>query len=110
LGADEDLEFIVQKIRRRWPDVDIEVRADSGFAVPAMYEVCERMNVWYTFGIGMNSRLKAESEDLLQQAVDQYEQTKKKQRLFMATSYQAKGWNAERSVIIKAECHVAGTN
>lgn len=110
LGADEDLEFVVTKIRQRWPDVDLEVRADSGFGVPAMYEVCERLNVWYTFGIGMNSRLKAESEDLLQQAVEQYEQTQEKQRLFTALRYQAKGWNCERSVIIKAECHAAGTN
>lgn len=28
LGADEDLEFLVTKLRERWPDVDIEVRAD----------------------------------------------------------------------------------
>ncbi|MEZ6055228.1 MAG: hypothetical protein R3C01_00860 [Planctomycetaceae bacterium] len=33
LAADEDLEFVVTKMRRCWPDVDIEVRADSGFGV-----------------------------------------------------------------------------
>lgn len=110
LGADEDLELVITKIRQRWPDVDIEVRADSGFGVPAMYAVCERLNVWYTLGIGMNSRLKADSEELLQQAVDQYGQTTQKQRLFTALRYQAKGWDCERSVIIKAECHAAGTN
>lgn len=110
LGADEDLELVITKIRQRWPDVDLEVRADSGFGVPAMYEVCERLNVWYTFGIGMNSRLKAESEDLLEQAVEQFEQTQQKQRLFTAMCYQAGGWDRERSVIIKAECHAAGTN
>jgi len=110
LGAEEDLELVITKIRQRWPDVDIEVRADSGFGVPAMYDVCERLNVWYTFGIGMNSRLKTESDDLLKQAQEQYEQTQEKQRLFMAILYQAKGWNHSRSVIIKAECHLAGTN
>ncbi len=110
LGADEDLEFVVTKIRQRWPDVDLEVRADSGFGVPVMYEVCERLGVWYTFGIGMNSRLKAESEDLLETAITHYEQTGQKQRLFTALPYQASGWSRARSVIIKAECHVAGTN
>jgi hypothetical protein len=110
LGADEDLEFVVTKIRQRWPDVDIEVRADSGFGVPLMYEVCDRLKVWYTLGIGMNSRLKQESENLLELATQQYSQTGEKQRLFTALSYQAKGWDTERSVIIKAECHVAGTN
>lgn len=110
LGADEDIEFVVTKIRQRWPDVDIEVRADSGFGVPMMYEVCERLNVWYTFGIGMNSRLKAVSDDLLKTAEQQYAQTGEKQRLFTALPYQAGGWSRERTVIIKAECHLAGTN
>ncbi|MEZ6056516.1 MAG: transposase [Planctomycetaceae bacterium] len=54
LAADEDLEFVVTKTRRRCPDVDIEVRVDSGFGVPAMYEVCERLRVWYTFELRMN--------------------------------------------------------
>lgn len=110
LGADEDLEFIVTKIRQRWPDVDIEVRADGGFGVPAMYETCERLNVWYTFGIGMNPRLKRESEALLEEAVAAYEQTQQKQRLFTVLSYQANGWSRARNVVIKAECHAAGTN
>jgi hypothetical protein len=110
LGADDDLELIIIKLRQRWPDVDIEVRADSGFGVPAMYEVCERLHVWYTFGFSMNARLKRESEELLEQAVAQYEQTGEKQRLFTALSYQAGGWDRARNVVIKAECHAAGTN
>jgi hypothetical protein len=110
LGADEDLEYLVSRLRQQWPDVDIEVRADSGFGVPRMYEVCERLGIWYTFGIGMNSRLKQASDELLAQAVAQYEQTHEKQRLFTALSYQAQTWDRARSVVIKAECHVAGTN
>jgi len=110
LGADEDLEYLVTRLRQKWPDVDIEVRADSGFGVPKMYEVCERLGIWYTFGISMNSRLKAESEALLAQAVRQYEQTHEPQRLFTALSYQAQTWDRPRSVVIKAECHAAGTN
>ena len=110
LGADDDLEFVITKVRRRWPDVDIEVRADSGFGVPAMYEVCERWHVWYTFGIGMNARLRRESKELLAESVAQYEQTGEKQRLFTALSYQARGWSRARNVVIKAECHAAGTN
>lgn len=110
LGADDDLERLVTKLRERWPDVDVTVRADSGFGVPMMYEVCERLGVWYTFGIGMNSRLKRESDALLAAAVEQYEQTGEKQRLFAALSYRADSWDRERTVIVKAECHAAGTN
>jgi hypothetical protein len=49
LGADDDLEYLVTRLRQKWPDVDIEVRADSGFGVPQMYDVCERLGIWYTF-------------------------------------------------------------
>lgn len=110
LGAEDDLEFLVKKVRVRWPDMDIEVRADSDFGVPRMYEVCERLSLWYTFGIGMNPRLKRESDDLLDEAKTRYEQTEAKQRMFLAFLYRAGGWGRERSVVIKAEYHRAGPN
>ena len=65
LGADEDLEYLITRLRQQWPDVDVEVRADSGFGVPWMYEVCERLGVWYTFGFSMNSRLKRAERQLV---------------------------------------------
>jgi hypothetical protein len=40
LGADEDLEYLVRRVRAKWPDVVIELRGDSGIAVPTMYEIC----------------------------------------------------------------------
>ena len=36
------LKRIVARLRGRWPEVEIEIRADAGFAVPALYEYCER--------------------------------------------------------------------
>ena len=110
LGADDDIEYLVGRLRAVWPDVDLEFRGDSGFGVPEMYNVCEPLGVWYTFGIGMNSRLKRESEALLEEAVAGYEQSGEKQRLFTALSYQAESWDRPRNVVIKAECHAAGTN
>src|SRR5215831_6513640 len=37
------LRRLVGALRKRWPRVQLEVRADSGFAVPALYEYCERV-------------------------------------------------------------------
>jgi hypothetical protein len=110
LGADDDLEHLVTRLRGRWPDVEVEVRADSGFGVPAMYAVCERLGVWYTFGIAVNPRLARASDELLAQAVSQHAQTGEKARLFLALDYQAGSWDRQRSVVVKAECHAAGTN
>jgi hypothetical protein len=42
------LERIVARLRREWPEVEIEIRADAGFAVPALYEYCEKESLDYT--------------------------------------------------------------
>lgn len=110
LGADEDLEYLIGRLRERWPDVDLEVRADSGFGVPAMYEVCERLGVWYTLGFCMYPGLKRASDELMSTAVDQFGKTGEKQRLFMVTPYRAQKWSHSRNVVIKVECHAGGTN
>ncbi len=110
LGADDDLEYLVGRVRERFPDVVIELRGDSGMAVPTMYDVCERLEVQYTFGLRLNPVLKGHSDALLATAVAQYEQTGQPQRLFTAFWYRAGSWIAPRWVVVKAEAHAAGTN
>lgn len=110
LGADNDLRYLTQKLRAVWPDVHIHVRGDSGLGVPLMYNVCRELSLTYTFGIGMNSRLRDLSEDLQKQASQEYEKTNQAQRLFMLVDYQAETWPQSQPVVIKAEAHAQGTN
>jgi len=110
LGVDNDLRHLVGRLRAVWPDVHIHVRADSGFAAPLMYDVCAELRLSYTFGIGMNSRLRDLSDELLKQAMKDFEQTKKPQRLFLADRYQAKTWKVAQPIVIKVEVHAQGTN
>jgi Transposase DDE domain group 1 len=110
LGADNDLRYLVPKLRAVWPDVHIQVRGDSGFGVPLMYNVCRELRLSYTFGIGMNPRLCSLSDDLLKQAVQVYEETKEPQRLFLAEQYQADTWPEPQAIVIKVEAHAEGTN
>jgi hypothetical protein len=110
LGADDDLEYLVRRLREAWPQVDIELRADSGFGVPMMYDACERLGVWYTLGLKMNAVLQRESNALLADAVAQHEQTGEKARLFHFFEYQAGSWPQPRETIIKCEAHEGGTN
>ncbi len=110
LGAPEDVAYIVRRLRQAWPGVRIHLRGDSGFGVPAMYAICEQLEIDYTLGMGMNTRLKKLSEELLQQAVTQWETTGQPQRLFTARWYQADSWPAERWVVMKCEAHAQGTN
>jgi hypothetical protein len=90
--------------------VRIHLRGDSGFGVPAMYDVCERLEVDYTLGMGMNVRLKKYSDSLLETAVAQYEASGQSQRLFTAFWYRAESWPAQRWVVVKCEANAQGTN
>ena len=56
--------------------------ATAGFGKPTMYEVCERLDVDYTFGLSANAVLQRESEELLAEAVRRWEETHTPQRLF----------------------------
>jgi len=108
--ADEDLEYLVTRLRQAWPDVELFIRGDAGFGVPWMYAVCERLGLFYTFGLSTNNVLKAQSEALLAQAVAQFEATGTPQRCFTGFWYQAKEWPQPRWVVVKAEAHAQGTN
>jgi hypothetical protein len=110
LGADDDLEYVVRRLREAWPGVRIHVRGDSGFGVPRVYDACERVDIQYTLGIRMNPRLKRLSDPLLEEAVKRFESTGQPQRLFCAFWYRAESWPAQRWVIIKCEANSEGTN
>jgi hypothetical protein len=105
------LRCLVRRLRARWPEVAIELRADSGFAIPRLYRFCEQEKVDYTIGLPTNTRLEALAKDLLAEAVAQQTSTgAEKVRLVGETTYRAGSWDAERRVIYKAEALVKGPN
>jgi hypothetical protein len=110
LGADDDLEHLVGRLRRTWPAVRIHARGDAGYGVPWMYDTCERLGIEYTFGLASNAVLKRDSEALLAQAAAAFAATGQPQRLFAGFAYQAGSWPTPRWVIAKAEAHAQGTN
>jgi hypothetical protein len=110
LGADDDLEHLVRRLRQAWPGVHIRVRGDAGYGVPWMYDVCERLGIDYTFGLSANNVLKTASQPLLEKAQAQFAATQQPQRLFDAFWYQAGTWPRPRWVIVKAEANAQGTN
>jgi DDE family transposase len=98
------LERIATRLRQRWPEVEIEIRADAGFAVPALYDYCEAEDIIYTVGLITNPRLERLAGDLLAQAEGQ------KAKLFSEGLYGAASWERERRVLYKAEAMERGTN
>jgi hypothetical protein len=104
------LERIVTRLRQKWPEVEIELRADAGFAVPALYEYCEAEGIDYSVGLITNPRLEALAEGLLGEAKDLYEAKGEKVRLFSEAAYEAGSWQRKRRVVYKAEAMEQGTN
>lgn len=110
LGVDNDLRYLMARLRAAWPDVHVHVRGDSGLGVPRMYDVCREPGLSYTFGIGVNPRLRALSDDLERQALDAYHETGRAQRLFRLVEYQARSWPGPQPVVIKVEANAQGLN
>ena len=104
------LKRIVERLRHRWPEVEIELRADAGFAVPALYAYCEAEGITYTVGLITNPRLEEMARDLLAEAKEGYDRKGEKVKLFCEGLYAAESWEHERRVIYKSEAMHKGTN
>jgi hypothetical protein len=110
-GAVGILRRVVQALRRRWPGIAIEVRADSGFAIPAIYTFCERAGIGSTIGLVPNARLEALAAPLLADARAQSTaQDGAKVRLAAEGRYQAGSWERQRRIVYKAEVLAKGPN
>lgn len=110
-GAVAVLKRLVRLLRTWWPGVQIALRADSGFALPALYEYCEAEGIGYTIGLIPNQRLEREAAPLLAEAQRRQQETgAPKVRLAGETTYQAGTWDRPRRVVYKAEALAEGPN
>jgi hypothetical protein len=105
------LRRLVRRLRAAWPEVAIELRADSGFAVPRLYRFCERAGLAYTIGLIPNAVLEARAAPLLAEALARSAAADgAKVRLAGETLYQAGSWDRTRRVVYKAEALADGPN
>lgn len=110
-GAVDELSSIVSQIRAAWPEVEIWVRADSGFAREELMVWCEANGVEYVLGLARNSRLEAELSLSMEKARIAHEITGKPERVFREFEYETlKTWGRKRRVIGKAEYLAGGPN
>ncbi len=109
-GAVAVLKRIATRLREAWPGVQLELRADAGFAVPTLYEYCEKEGIDYTIGLITNPRLQALAAPLLDLAQRRYEAQGHKARLISEDPYEAQSWGRKRRVVYKAEVMAEGTN
>ena len=110
-GSQEEIERIVGQIRRRWPRVQIILRADSGFCREELMAWCEKHRVDYVFGLARNERLRRRIARPLRQAKQQHRQTGQAARVFTEFFYRTRAsWSRSRRVVAKAEHLAKGEN
>jgi len=110
-GTEEETERIVNRIRARWPEVRIVLRADSGFCREPIMDWCERSGIDYVFGLARNSRLTGMIAGEMETARRRFEETREASREFAELTYRThKSWTRERRVVGKAEYLEKGEN
>jgi Transposase DDE domain group 1 len=111
-GSKTEVERIVEQIRRVWPEVEIILRADSGFCREELMAWCEEHGVQYVFGLARNERLRRTIDDEMEEAKRQHQTSKEPARVFTEFLYETTtgSWSRARRVIAKAEYLEKGEN
>lgn len=112
------LRRVVPALRQRWPNVEIILRADSGFARPELYAWCEQAGVGYCLGLAKNAALRRLTQPWLEDARAAYQAQPEPEagrlrpavQVFGQYLYQAGSWEQERLVTCKAEVMGPGDN
>ena len=111
-GSKEEVERIVKQIRRRWPEVEIILRADSGFCREELMAWSEEHGVHFVFGFARNERLRRLITAAMEEAKRQHQANKEPARVFTEFLYETTtgSWCRARRVIAKAEYLEKGEN
>jgi hypothetical protein len=110
-GSVEEVERIVAQVRRRWPEVSVLLRADSGFARQELMGWCEANGVDYVFGLAKNARLIKALEPGFERAEQICGETGEPSRVYEEIAYRTlDSWSRSRRVVGKAEITERGEN
>jgi hypothetical protein len=110
------LEDLVPLIRAQHPEIEIIVRGDSGYGVPAMITCCRELNVRFCFGKARNPtlvRLAAGAQARAEKAEALREERGKRRRALRAFDtfeYRARDWKRSERVVVKWEITYGSAN
>lgn len=104
-GSTEEVARIVGQIRQRWPQVEIMVRADSGFCREELMAWCETHGVGYVLGFARNERLRKLIAPQMEEAARLQQESSKPARVFTEFKYRTTtgSWSKARRLVAKAE-------
>jgi hypothetical protein len=94
---------LIERLKQALPRTSILFRADSGFAIPELYDTCEDLGVQYGIGLPKNPVLEGLARPFIDQAYERFFVTGETVQVFGEFFYQAKTWRHPRRVVCKAE-------
>src|SRR5262249_42811864 len=103
-GVVEEVARLVARIRAKWPNTRILLRADSDFARDELMAWCEANDVDFLLGLPKNERLLAESAPELHRVAAASARTGRPQRRFKSFMWRTRRtWSRERRIVAKIE-------
>jgi len=105
-GALKQLQRIIARIRRAWPQTPIIVRGDSGFCREPLMAWCEKEKVDYVLGLAKNARLLQAIGAELHQAQEAHAASGQAARVFAELTYcTRKSWSRARRVVALSQSY-----
>lgn len=99
-GVVEFMRPLIEHYNETFPEISTLVRGDSGFAVPGLYELCEKESVYYIIRLKSNAKLKALAEEL--HPTHEVLDVSMTESYVEDSIYQAASWSTPRRIIIQS--------
>lgn len=105
------LKIIVKRIRERLPDIEICIRADSGYSGDKFYRLARQENLKFAIGMISNQRLKKYTKEAEEKVRKEYLNKGEKHQYFTeAFEYKADSWDYPEKCYAKVESTGKGMN
>lgn len=104
------LKRILVRIKEQYPDIEIIIRADSGFSGAAFYKLADDFNLKYAIGQASNEVLKQRALRATEAVTHLFVSQNIKHQHFISFAYQAKSWHKPQRCNSKIESTGKGLN
>ncbi|GGB52909.1 IS1380 family transposase [Lentibacillus populi] len=96
----------LKRLSKKYPNIKIIIRGDSGFATPELYKLCDKLGADYVIRLKANQRLQRianefENEILSDPEIDIYDGCH--HEFYREFTYKATSWDKSRNVMLKLE-------
>ena len=95
---------LLKRYSKKYMDIDLYIRGDSGFALPGLYEIAEEHNAKYAIRLKANATLYKHSEEFMASMETLCKRNMYDHHVIYGEfMYKAKKWTKERRVVVKLE-------